>query len=234
MKQQDFLLLGIDHLVNTFNFVRLRKPRASFSIVTIVVDSGYEGIQSSFNNFDDFCSIARVPGYVVTNKHDADQVIGGHFLRPGFRIIGVSQRLFKTDLLYVENDIITDEKNEIFKYKSGSDITIVCFNFSFPQGLKLHTELAEKGFAASLFSVSATTPIDWSFILSELNHDSKLIILDDSKCVNRSCYQLGNGAFQRCHPSQVVFCTREFTDEDLHPDSEEFIVDANAVANQIT
>ena len=55
MKQMDFLLLGIDHLVNTYNIIRQVNPKASFTIFPITVDSGFEGPQSSLNNFDDFC-----------------------------------------------------------------------------------------------------------------------------------------------------------------------------------
>ena len=44
MKQLDFLLLGIDHLVNTYNILRQFKPMASFTIFPITVDSGYEGL----------------------------------------------------------------------------------------------------------------------------------------------------------------------------------------------
>ena len=75
MKQQDFLLLGIDHLVNTYNFIRRKNPLASFTIVTTVVDNGYQGLQSSLNNLGDFCSIARVPGFTITNKEDVKQII---------------------------------------------------------------------------------------------------------------------------------------------------------------
>ena len=51
MKQMDFLLLGIDQLVNTYNLIRQTKPSASFTIFPVTVDSGYEGPQSSLNNF---------------------------------------------------------------------------------------------------------------------------------------------------------------------------------------
>lgn len=60
MKQQDFLLLGIDHLVNTYNIIRVNVPKASFTIMPIIVDSGYEGPQSCLNSFADFCSIGSV------------------------------------------------------------------------------------------------------------------------------------------------------------------------------
>ena len=49
MKQMDFLLLGIDHLVNTYNIIRQDKPEVSFTIFPINVDSGYEGPQSAFS-----------------------------------------------------------------------------------------------------------------------------------------------------------------------------------------
>ena len=67
MKQLDFLLLGVDHLVNTFNVIRNHKNNASFTIFPVVMDNGYQGLQSSSNNFADFCSIARIKGYSITN-----------------------------------------------------------------------------------------------------------------------------------------------------------------------
>ena len=62
MKQLDFLLLGIDHLVNTYNIIRSVKKdlKSSFTIMPIIVDNGFQGPQSSFNNFGDICSIARI------------------------------------------------------------------------------------------------------------------------------------------------------------------------------
>ena len=99
MKQQDFLLLGIDQLVNTYNFIRRNNPSASFTIVFVIVDLGYQGLQSSLNNFGDFCSIARIPGFTITNKSDAEKIIDKYLVHPGFRIMGVSQRLFKEEMM---------------------------------------------------------------------------------------------------------------------------------------
>ncbi|MDE2588107.1 MAG: hypothetical protein KGL95_00350, partial [Patescibacteria group bacterium] len=74
MKQLDFLLLGIDQLVNTYNVIRNLKLHngTSFTIFPIVVDNGYQGPQSSLNNLADFCSIARIDGFTITNKWDAE------------------------------------------------------------------------------------------------------------------------------------------------------------------
>ena len=48
MKQTDFLLLGIDHLVNTFNIIRnesYHNPDVSFTIFPITVDNGAPGTE---------------------------------------------------------------------------------------------------------------------------------------------------------------------------------------------
>jgi len=233
MKQQDFLLLGVDHLVNTYNFVRIDKPLASFTIVTVVVDSGYEGIQSCLNNFSDFCSIARIPGYAVTNKHDADQIIGTYLISPGFRIIGISQRLFQTELIVCEDAVSAYNSGEIFQYYSGKDATIVCFNFSLPQGLKLYNEFVSRGLHASLFSVNAVLPVDWGIIIEDVNRTRKLIVLDDSKSVNCSCYHLTTTIYRECNPERLKIFRRELTDDVLRPNSDEFIVDVDILMQQL-
>ncbi|MCX5713281.1 MAG: hypothetical protein NT033_00370, partial [Candidatus Omnitrophica bacterium] len=229
MKQQDFLLLGIDHLVNTYNFVRQNKPKASFTIVTVVVDKGYEGIQSSLNNCGDFCSIARIPGYMISNLHDADYIVSKHLVSPGFRIIGVSQRLFNTEIMECVGSAITNINDEIFQYYKGADATIVCFNFSFPQGLKLWSELSSQGIQASLFSVSTALSTDWKCIIQDTAQTRRLVVLDDSKCVNRSCYQLSYAIQKEIRLEHMIMLVKDVRDEYLCPHSEEFAVNHEMV-----
>ena len=129
MKQMDFLLLGVDQLVNTYNIIRQNQPKASFTIFPITVDSGYEGPQSALNNLNDFCSIAGVTGYSFTNKRDTEQIISNHLLEPGFRIMSPSQRLLREDLLDIE--VINQDKDCCyFQYEKGKDVSIICFNLS--------------------------------------------------------------------------------------------------------
>lgn len=233
MKQQDFLLLGIDHMVNTYNFIRMNDHLASFTIVAVIVDSGYEGIQSSLNNFSDFCSIARVPGFTVTNKHDAEHIFRSHLVSPGFRIIGVSQRLFQTEILKCEENVVAHQNGEIFQYFSGDDATIACFNFSFPQGLKLQKDLSSNGINASLFSVNAEIPVDWSSIVQDVGITRKLIILDDSKSVNKPLYNLVADIYKKCRVEKLLIHKREDLDSYLRPCSDEFIVDSTSVLKNI-
>lgn len=183
VKQLDFMLLGVDHFVSTYNVMRSEREipeRGSFSIVTMVCDHGQQGPQSSFNALTDLCSLARVPGYALTNSADAAAVLGSQLGAPGFRLIALSQRLFPTELLELKADFVARDCS-VLRYRSGDDTTIVCFNFSLPEGLALADYLAQGGRSSSLFSVNPVFPIDWSPIVSDVARTGRLIVLDDTK-----------------------------------------------------
>lgn len=234
MKQQDFLLLGIDQLVNTYNYVRLSRPEASFTIVNIIVDLGYQGIQSSLNNLADFCSIARVPGYTVTNRHDAETVLNAHLISPGFRIIGVSQRLFNSELLtWTADPIESINDGEIFRYTYGRDVTIAAFNFALPQALELWQAFDRRGISASLFSVNAALPVDWSPIVEDASRTRRTVILDDSKSANRPYQALATELYEHGQCERVIVVARESTDDLLRPHPETFDVNLDCVLENL-
>ena len=184
MKQMDFLLLGIDHLVNTYNIVRQSNPKASFTIFPVTVDSGYEGPQSALNNFDDFCSIAGVEGYSFTNKQDAKRIISDQLVKPGFRILTTGQRLLREDVLDLE--ILHQEKNcKYFQYMHGKDVSIVCFNQALPYGVEMQKNMKKESIDPSLFSINSHLKINYSFILDDIKRTKRVIIIDDSKSKNR-------------------------------------------------
>jgi len=189
VKQLDFLLLGVDHLLNTYNFIRQQKPKTSFTIVPIMSDLGYHGVQSSFNNLGDICSLARVPGFSITNSFDAKAIISNHLVAPGFRIITVGQRLFGTEILEVEAEKSAGDQS-LFQYSTGEAVTIVCFNLSFPYGVELQKCLEDRGLSSSLFSVNGYTSLDWKLITEDVQKTKKLVIIDDSKSANVSADNL--------------------------------------------
>ncbi len=233
MKQQDFLLLGIDQLANTYNFIRRKKPAASFTIVFVIVDSGYQGLQSSINNFGDLCSIARIPGFTITNKRDAEEIINTHLVSPGFRIIGVSQRLFGKELSEIETVSVNAEKT-LFHYKKGNGATIACFNLSFPYGLTLHEKLKEKGIDASLFSVNSVTPIDWKDIIEDVKKTKNLVVIDDSKSENLSCDNLLVAAYENCKMDHAIAVKRDIKGNDwLWPNLDELRIDYEEIAKKL-
>ena len=232
MKQQDFLLLGIDHLVNTYNFIRRKKPSASFTIVTTVVDNGYQGLQSSLNNFGDFCSIARVPGFTIANKEDIKQIINAHLISPGFRIIGVSQRLFELELIEIEKTY-SNKESTLFQYTEGNEVTIVCFNFSFPYGFELHNKLKKKGIASSLFSVNVVTPINWDRIIENLEITKRLVVIDDSKSENLSCYNFLMDAYDKCQINNKIIIKRDFSKGWLSPNLDQLEINYGNIIEKL-
>jgi pyruvate/2-oxoglutarate/acetoin dehydrogenase E1 component len=228
MKQQDFLLLGIDQLVNTYNFIRHKDIDASFTIMAIVVDSGYEGPQSCLNSFADFCSIARVPGFAITNKADAEQIINSQLVSPGFRLLGVSQRLFKTEI--IELPVVSvNEDRSIFQYSSGEDVTIVCFNFALPYGSELEERLKKKGLESSLFSVSALTPVKWNEIINDLSHTKTLVVIDDCKSVHCSRDNFLMHAYESCNLKKKVIVKRDLSADLVSPGPDQLEINYDEV-----
>jgi pyruvate/2-oxoglutarate/acetoin dehydrogenase E1 component len=236
MKQLDFLLLGIDQLVNTFNILRSLKdkyPAGSFTIVATVVDSGYDGPQSSFNNFFDICSIAHIDGYTVTNKADADHIFTNHFLQPGFRIIALSQRLSKEDIDETAKPLRVINNGDIFQYREGEDVTVVSFNFASPQAIQLTAFLEKNNTTASHFHVNATAKVDWETIVADVVKTRKIIVIDDSKSLQTP----GDALLARLCGMEVnkkIILRRELKENWLHPVSDIFELDEAAVLSQFS
>ncbi len=228
MKQLDFILLGIDQLVNTYGFIRnlySKKLKASFSIVATVYDQGYQGVQSSFDAFGDVCSVGRLPGLVITNAADARKIISDELITPGFRIIGLSSRIYKEEIIDPGKLIYVAPDNTVFQYTSGLDATIVCFNFSFPQGWQLHNELKQAGMRSALFSVNTVTPVGWRVILEQAAKTHHLIIIDDSKGANLACDNLAFVASQLKTVKRIIIITRHIRENWLNPIADQMTID---------
>ncbi|MFH1088344.1 MAG: hypothetical protein V1719_00705 [Patescibacteria group bacterium] len=236
MKQMDFLLLGIDQMVNTYGFIRNLyddKNKASFSIVATVYDGGYDGVQSSLNVFGDFCSIGRLPGLTITNAIDAKKIISSDLVSPGFRIIGLSARLSKDEIIAPDKLIYASPDNTFFQYTDGSDATIVCFNFSFPQGWRLHTELENKGMHTTLINVNSPIAIDWSYIIKQATKTRKLIIMDDSKSANLACDNLALVANMANSEIKIIIIKRQLRENWLNPMSDKMEVNLVKVIKEL-
>lgn len=218
VKQLDFLFLAIDQMVDTYNIIRnIGHAKGSFTILPIVVDMGYQGPQSSSNNFGDFCSIARIPGYTLTNKYDVEKVLDLHFAEPGFRIIATSQRMFKDELIDPGMPVQADKDMKFAQYKDGKDATIVAFNFSFPYAWQLGLEMEKAGLAPSVFNVNYMTPIDWAPIIANVKKTGRLVVIDDSKSENLLCYSLLAEARAAGPLKKDVFIKRAMGDDWLNP-----------------
>lgn len=235
MKQLDFLLLGIDQLVDTYNVIRNmpEKPKGSFSIMTIVVDQGYQGPHSSLNNFADISSLARIDGFTITNKWDAEAIIPTKMVSPGFRIIAVSQRLFKEELIVPNAPLYRNDDLTLFQYDNGEDATIVCFNFSLPQGWALRNAMREKGMNPSLFNVNSPTPITWEKILESLKATRKLVLLDDSKSQNLPAFSLLAEVGAAGELKKRLVLVRKLGEGWFTPNADQLEIDVRRIAQEL-
>lgn len=231
-KQLDFLLLTCDQIVNTYNMVRQGRPGASFTIVCIVVDSGFEGPQSRLNNLADLCALADVPAYTISNRADADAIISAHLVAPGFRIIAVSQRLFRAELSDPPrevHDVSVTGDAKILRHAEGADATIVSFNFSYPQALALQEELSAQGTAASLYSVAGLPVVDWDAIIDDVRRTGRLIVIDDSRSRNRAGDRLRVAIADAGVACQAIPLYRPICDKDIRPNADRFSIDSEKV-----
>ena len=97
MKQLDFLLLGVDHLVNTWNVLSRMALDSSFTIVAVMADTGTDGPQSSFTRFQELCAVADIHGFIVENENDL-KTLREELVKPGFRVICVRQSRWNEEL----------------------------------------------------------------------------------------------------------------------------------------
>lgn len=233
MKQLDFLLLGVEQLTNTWNALRHRTLNASFTIVPIVVDSGWEGPQSCLNDLANLSALTRVPGYTIVTSAEADEFIDGHVFAPGVRIVAVSQRLFRTPVLDAGAPRFFGRDRGVAQYAKGSAATIAAYNFALPEAKALHDELAGRGQSASLFSVCATMPDDVDAVLADAERTGCLVVVDDSRGFCAQSRALV-AAMRGCGGQvQIVDVSRPWTVDAAVPNADQFDFIAPAVADRL-
>ena len=230
VKQHDFLLLTIDHMVNTYNMIKLQEMSAAFTIVCVVVDSGFEGPQSRLNNLGDFSSIADIPTYSVSTVQEAESILP-LLKEPGFRIIALSQRMFRTPMLQPILSSEMDDKQVLYRLddQKEPDMTVVSMNFSLPQSLELQALAAQSGRNAEVFSVTNALPKDFSAIIDAAQKTKKVVIIDDSRSINRSSDRLHLALLQTVPDCQVVVRQRSCKITDIVPNADVFEIDSHEI-----
>lgn len=232
LKQQDFLLLGLDHLVNTLNALRHRAPAAPLAVLSIAVDNGWEGPQSCLVDPDDFCSFARIPGYCVSNAADASLVAERHFFAPGAKLVTVSQRLFRKPVDPKAPAETLDPAGDWLRHRDGPDGAIVACGFAWPEAMALADALAARGLNASVLQRVNAAARDMGPALRAASRGGRLVVVDDSKAVNRASLHLTAAA--RASGIKVIEVVRDpWRDELSAPTADALAVDAEAVARAL-
>lgn len=183
VKQIDFLLLGLDQICNTMNFIRAYTPQnkiGSFTIFAVVCDQGFQGPQSSLNNLLEFSSLANIPVFCINEASDCKNIIENQAFEKGFRIICLSQRMFNYELNET-NLLEQNNKSTIFKYRSGSDGLIISMNFSLSKAIEIHKKLSKSSYDYDLFYLNYVPDYNFNEIIKNIENNKKVIVIDDSK-----------------------------------------------------
>jgi hypothetical protein len=184
MKQQDFLLLGVDQLVNTWNALKSRGPFVPFVIAMIVVDNGWEGPQSSFNNTNSLAELSDLNCFIVNGVDVSEKAIHQAF-SGGPSLLAISQKMFKLESQELSELFSKVEKLNYNLYTSKNLVTkkivIISMNFTAESCLEISKNAIDLGLNVNLlvfyknqFEIS-NNDLD-SFRDAEL-----VIVLDDSK-----------------------------------------------------
>lgn len=181
-KQLDFMLLGLDQLVNTLNSIREmpNQPKGSFTILAVVCDQGFQGPQSSFNSAELIGDLSNSDVFFISDPAQAEYIFSNEIGRPGFRIILLSQRFFGEETGDKSTAFKVLEEGKVFQYENGTNGSILCFNFSVPQGKQLRNKHLEQKSEYNLFSCNF--PLTDSFLKRGRDYfGKKIILIDDSK-----------------------------------------------------
>jgi len=214
VKQLDFLLLALDQMVNTMSLIRARGAGpglGSFTILTIVCDQGWQGPQSSYHDLAGMCALARADGYFLNGAADAERILNRHLVKPGFRLIAVSQRRFGEECLELPviekgSDATADG---YLQYADGADATIAAFGFALPAALELSATLRTQGVCAAVFSLNPVLPYEWTAVVASAARSRRLIVLDDGKGALSPAHKLVSLALRAAPDCHATVETRE-------------------------
>jgi pyruvate/2-oxoglutarate/acetoin dehydrogenase E1 component len=222
-KQLDFMLLGIDHFVNTYNYIKADKKKiGSYTIFLYICDQGYQGPQSSFNSFSDLVSLAGIDTYQLNTEYEVKKIIECKLDHPGFRIIGISSRMCKSNIFDIPPIEVSEDLKSI-KYLDGVDLTIVSFNFSFEHSYHLSNFLKSSNKHVDLYHINYSTNNNYQSIISSVKKTKKILIIDDSKSFNLEAFKL----LERLQSSSIDFkyLIEKRKDISWNIQGDEFIID---------
>lgn len=196
VKQLDFLLLGVDHFVNTLNHIKtqnslMNNKIGSFTIITYVCDHGWHGSQSSFNNIDDLTSLAQLNSYQINTEFEGKKIIPKVLKSKGFNIISLGQRLIRKNILS-ENAKNFSKDFSVFEYFNSKDCLIISMNFAFPYAMEIKNKLTQKlkYKHVGILNVNFVNQINEKFILNKVKKQKKIIIITDTKSINSRLFRL--------------------------------------------
>jgi pyruvate dehydrogenase E1 component beta subunit len=239
MKQQDFVLLGVDQLVNTWNALRSRGPFVPFVMAMIVVDSGWEGPQSSFNNTSGLSSLARIPAYLPTGASEIPLAVAGAF-QGGPAILAVSQRMFKKEPIIAGSDVTLTSTKDYMVYGPRPDssrspqLVILCSNFSLDSAWVARESAIERGYGVTVVNYFAHIDKADENLIGICSTTDAVVSIDDSKSGLGTAIKIAAEVQSRLPQLRVQSITRQDATEWAIPSEDLFRIDPNTIADLTT
>ena len=144
-------------------------------------------------------------------------------------MICTSQRLFGTPVLDLPVEMKTTD-NSIFRYRSGDDVTIACYNFALREGLRLADQLSNVGIKSDLLHVNFVPGIGLEPLIDSCTRTGALVLLDDSKTVTKFGDSLVTGLHARnVRPAVLSLSRRGSQGIDYGVSEDQFIVEDRSV-----
>ena len=217
-KQLDFILLGIDHIVNTFNLFANKKKKSSFSIITYIVDSGFEGPQSRLNCLSEFASISKARCKYLVFPDDIKFNL--KFLsKGGLNLMCLSQRYSREN--HNPKAIYKEKNGDYFKYSSGNQFTFIAMGFAAYEVSKIIKN--NKKFQNVDFFV-ITNPCNIKFVdfLKSSIKTKNVYLFDQSKSQLKSLSELENSIRSLKQKISIKKFYRKDTLQDLYANADNY------------
>ena len=218
-KQLDFIILGLDHIVNTLNSVLLQKIKSSFSIITYIVDSGFEGPQSRFHCLSEISSMSKAnccylvfPDDIKINLKKINQ--------KGLNIFCLSQKFSKQKI----NPKVSyaDESGDYFKYNSGKKYTFVTMGFAAYEVYDLIKNNL-KFRDVDLFVITNPSFKKVDKILESIIKTKNVYLFDDSRSQNKNLNQLEVLIRKQSKKINIKKIYRKENIKSLYPNSDNYL-----------
>ena len=120
--------------------------------------------------------------------------------------------------------------NAWFKYRSGSDVTLVCHNFALRDGVELAERMSGTGIQSDLFHVNYVPGMDLEPLIESCERSGSLVLLDDSKTVTKFGDALVTELRSRGLSVDVLSLGRRgCNDEDYGASEDRFVPDYDTV-----
>ncbi len=218
-KQLDFIILGLDHIINTLNSMTLQKISKSFSIITYIVDSGFEGPQSRFHCLSDISSMSKAncnylifPSDIKYNLRKLNQ--------KSFNIFCLSQKHSKSEIN--PKPIFIEKNGDYFQYNKGNKNTLITMGFAAYEVFNL-VQNFKKFKNSDFFAITNPSFKNIEKILRSVKKTKKVYLFDDGRSKNKSLSELEIKIRNINNKISIKKFYRNDTKKELYPNADNYL-----------